>query len=132
MHLAARSTFLRLPILLIAAFLVIAILEGCQQSNEYIEPPPPTLTVSKPLAQNVTDYLEFTGTTKAVETVDIRARVVGFLESVNFKEGQFIEKGQLLFTIDPKPYQAALNQALGDLGRNKAKLERAEIEYKRT
>lgn len=132
MHLAARSTFLRLPILLIAAFLVIASLEGCQQSNEYIEPPPPTLTVSKPLAQNVTDYLEFTGTTKAVETVDIRARVVGFLESVNFKEGQFIEKGQLLFTIDPKPYQAALNQALGDLGRNKAKLERAEIEYKRT
>ena len=57
---------------------------------------------------------------------------MGFLESVNFKEGQFIEKGQLLFTIDPKPYQAALNQALGDLGRHKAKLERAEIEYKRT
>lgn len=49
----------------------------------------------------VTNHLEFTGTTEAVETVDIRVRVVGFLESVNFNEGQFVEKGQLLFTIDP-------------------------------
>jgi RND family efflux transporter MFP subunit len=118
--------------LLLAAVLATPILEGCQQPNEYVEPPPPAVTVSQPVKRPVTDYLEFTGTAAAVETVDIRARVVGFLESVNFNEGEFIENGQLLFTIDPKPYQAALDQARGELGRHKARLERAEIEFQRT
>jgi RND family efflux transporter MFP subunit len=111
--------------------LLFGILGGCGQKNEYVEPPPPTVTVDKPFKQNVTDYLEFTGTTKAIETVDIRARVEGFLESAHFEEGTFVEKGQLLYVIDPKPYQATLDEARATLENEKVKLARAEIEYQR-
>jgi RND family efflux transporter MFP subunit len=110
---------------------LFGILCGCGQKNEYVEPPPPTVTVDKPFKRDVTDYLEFTGTTKAVETVDIRARVEGFLESAHFEEGTFLEKGQLLYVIDPKPYQATLDEAQATLENEKVKLERAEIEYQR-
>jgi RND family efflux transporter MFP subunit len=104
---------------------------GCSEKNEYVEPPAPEVTVSKPLVQNVTDYLEFTGSTKAIEEIEIRARVKGFLESVHFEDGDFVTKGQLLFNIDPKPYKAAVESARGRLGKHQAQLERAQKEYQR-
>ncbi|MGD8647160.1 MAG: hypothetical protein PVJ77_11540, partial [Desulfobacterales bacterium] len=64
------------------------------QRNEYVEPPPPKVTVAKPLQQAVTDYLEFTGTTHAFEEVEVRARVAGFLQSMNFTPGTKVEKGE--------------------------------------
>ncbi len=101
------------------------------QSNEYVEPPPPKVTVAKPLQQEVTDYLEFTGTTHAFEEVEVRARVAGFLQSMNFTPGTKVEKGELLFVIDPSEYQAALNAAQAELSAAKAQHHRADIEFKR-
>ena len=129
-----RSNF-HLPLeqtaILVFTVIISGVISGCSEKNEYVEPPAPEVTVSKPLVQNVTDYLEFTGTTRAVTQIDIRARVEGFLESVHFQDGDFIKKGALLFIIDPKPYKAAVENARGRLGRHQAQLERAEREYQR-
>jgi RND family efflux transporter MFP subunit len=113
-----RATILLLTVLISGVF------SGCGEKNEYVEPPGPEVTVSKPLVQNVTDYLEFTGSTKAIEEIEIRARVKGFLESVHFEDGDFIKEGQLLFIIDPKAYKAAVESARGRLGK-------AQKEYQR-
>jgi len=120
----------RINIVLLST-LLFGIFSACSEKNEYVEPAAPEVTVSKPLVQNVTDYLEFTGSTRAIEEIDIRARVEGFLESVHFDDGDFIKKGQLLFIIDPKPYKAAVENARGRLGKHQAQLERAEKEYQR-
>ena len=69
------------------------------------------VTVSHPVEREVTDYADFTGRTAAVDSVEVRARVWGYLDKVNFKEGALVKKGDVLFEIDPRPYQAALNQA---------------------
>jgi len=122
--------FKRATILLFAV-LLSAVFNGCGKKNEYVEPPAPEVTVSKPLVQNVTDYLEFTGSTKAIEEIEIRARVKGFLESVHFEDGDFVNKDQLLFNIDPRPYKAAVESARGRLGKHQAQLERAQKEYQR-
>jgi multidrug efflux pump subunit AcrA (membrane-fusion protein) len=84
---------------------------GCQPKNEYQEPPPPTVTVANPIQKKVIQALEFTGTTSPVNKVDIRARVEGFLESIEFEEGKAVKRGDLLFTIDPRPFEAQLAQA---------------------
>ena len=129
-----RSNFhlpLKQTVILIFTVLLSGVLSGCSEKNEYVEPPAPEVTVSKPLVQNVTDYLEFTGTTKAIEEIEIRARVEGFLQSVHFEDGDYIKKDQLLFIIDPKPFQAAVESARGRRGRHQAQLERAEREYQR-
>lgn len=97
---------------------------SCGEKNQYIEPPPPKVTVAKPVVEDVTDYLEFTGTTRAVEFVEVRARVSGVLESMHFEPGTKVEKGELLFIIDPRPYQA-------DLAAAQAELSAARVEYKR-
>ena len=69
-------------------FLVVVLLAACEQKNTYVEPPPPKVTVAEPLQQEVIDYLEFTGNTRAFEEVEIRARVSGFLQSMHFKIGR--------------------------------------------
>jgi len=101
------------------------------QSNQYVEPPPPKVTVAQPLQQEVIEYLDFTGNTRAVEKVEIRARVAGFLKSMHFAPGTRVDMGELLFVIDPKEYQAAVNAAKAELTAAKANHHRAEIEYKR-
>ena len=118
-------------IILAIAVLLSGIFYHCGEKNEYIEPPAPEVTVSKPEVKNVTDYLEFTGTAKAIEEIDIRTRVEGFLEGVHFEDGDFVTKGQLLFTIDPRPYKAAVEQAQGRLEKHRTQLERAKKEYQR-
>ena len=104
---------------------------ACDQRNEYVEPPPPKVTVAKPLQQEVTDYLEFTGTTRGYEEVEVRARVAGFLQSMDFTPGTRVEKGDLLFVIDPREYQAELNAANAELSSAEAQLKRAKIEFER-
>ena len=101
------------------------------QRNEYVEPPPTKVTVAKPLQQEVIDYLEFTGTTHAFEEADIQARVSGFLQSMHFTPGTPVDKGDLLFVIDPREYQAELNAAIAELKGARAQHHRAEIEYER-
>jgi RND family efflux transporter MFP subunit len=104
---------------------------ACDQRNEYVEPPPPKVTVAKPLQQEVIDYLVFTGTTRAFEEVEVRARVAGFLQRMEFTPGTKVEKGDLLFVIDPREYQAELNAARAELGSAEAKLKRAQAEFTR-
>ena len=112
--------------------LAIGILVACSdRANEYIEPPPPKVTVAQPVQQEVTEYLEFTGTTHAVEEVEIRARVSGYLQSMHFTPGTTVEKGDLLFVIDPREYQAELDAAKAELASANAQLKRAETEYAR-
>ena len=91
----------------------------------------PAVTVSQPVQRDVTDYLEFTGTTQAVQHVEIRARVQGFLHSVHFEEATDVKKGDLLYVIDPRPFQAQVNKAQADLSRKLAELELAKANYQR-
>ena len=101
-----------IPLTLAAALL----LPGCgKQENKYVAPPPPEVTVSQPAKKEVTHYEDYTGTTSAYESVEIRARVEGYLETIKFQPGAVVNKGDILFVIDPKPFQAKLNQAKADL-----------------
>jgi membrane fusion protein (multidrug efflux system) len=111
-----------------AAFLVaIAIaIAGCTETNQYVEPPPPSVTVVRPVVRAVTEYLEATGTALPVMTVDIRARVRGFLKERLFKEGAVVKQGQLLLVIDEEPFRLALDQAKLRLAETEASLMKAQ------
>jgi RND family efflux transporter MFP subunit len=114
-----------------AILLCIWMLAACEQRNEYMEPPPPKVTVAKPLQQEIIDYLEFTGITHAFEEVEMRARVAGFLQSMEFTPGTKVEKDDLLFVIEPSEYQAELDAAEAELGSAEATLKRAQTEFAR-
>jgi RND family efflux transporter MFP subunit len=115
----------------LALIALAALLAGCGQENVYKPPPPPKVTVAKPVQKAVTDYLEFTGNTQAIYTVQLRARVEGYLDALHFQDGADVKKGDLLFTIQPDQYQAQLQQALADVQSQQAALEHAETEFKR-
>jgi RND family efflux transporter MFP subunit len=100
---------------------------GCQQSNEFQPPPPPAVEVQRPSVREVTTYVEFVGRGEAVETVEVRARVKGFLESVEFEPSQKVEVGQLLFRIEPEPFEAAVASAEAELAGAEAALELAKV-----
>ena len=95
------------------------------------QPPAADVKIAKPLAQDVTEWDEYTGRIEAVSAVDIRARVSGYLEKVNFKAGAKVKKGDLLFLIDPKPFSAQLQYAEAELERAKAKRELAKNDLER-
>jgi len=118
----------------LVALLIIAAVCGaaCNRGNRYAPPPPPEVTVARPIEQEVTTYNEFTGYTKAVETVAIRARVQGALESVNFTPGSPVKQGQLLFVIEPTLYQAQVDQVQATLDGNEAQLKAAETQLEIT
>jgi RND family efflux transporter MFP subunit len=94
-------------------------------------PPPSAVTVSYPLQRDVADYADFTGQTAAVKSVDVRARVWGYLETVNFTEGALVKKGDLLFQIDPRPYDALVKQAQAKMAQDQAQLTHTTETYKR-
>ena len=102
-----------------------ALLAACGR-NEYAPPPPPEVTVSHPIEREVTTYLEFSGRTEAVEAVDVRARVQGFLQSVNFAPASVVKKGDLLFVIEPDLYQARVDRAIADLASAQSQLTATE------
>jgi RND family efflux transporter MFP subunit len=95
-------------------------------------PPPPAVTVAKPLVVEMQEWNDFTGQFEARESVEIRARVSGYLESVNFTDGQLVKKGDLLFVIEPRPYEIALAQAKAQLTQTEAQLQLAELQLQRT
>ena len=95
-----------------AGGLVLAVLlAGCDDPNTFVEPPAPKVTIAEPLVQDVTDYLEFTGTTESSAAVEVRARVPGVLESMNFEPGTDVEAGDILFVIDRDVYEAEVQGA---------------------
>lgn len=105
---------------------------GCDhQTNRYAPPPPADVTISHPVRRTVTRYLDATGTTEAFETVELRARVPGFLDAVNFKPGAPVKRGDLLFVIDKRTYQATADRAQAELKSAEARLIEAQFEYER-
>jgi len=94
-------------------------------------PPPPTVTVSHPIQREITDYADYPGRTAAVESVQVRARVTGYLDKIYFKEGTEVKKDDVLDEIDPRPYQAALEQAEAQVALQEAQLKYQEALYRR-
>src|SRR5712671_1007749 len=115
-----------------ALLLTAHILVGCDsRPATSAAPPAPPVTTASPLQKTITEWDEYTGRFAAVETVEVRARVSGFIDSVNFKEGQMVRQGDLLFVIDRRPYELAVDQAKGDGERAKARLEIATLDVQR-
>ncbi len=126
-----RARFLRIGFLLFMGGLLIQPLACKKKENKYAPPPPPKVTVAPPKVQDVTVYLYMTGRTAAIYKVDIVARVKGYLEKVNFKDGDIVKKGQLLFTIDPREYINALHMAEAELLNAKSSLSFAKNDLER-
>src|SRR6185503_17408283 len=112
---------------------ISAILAGCGQSQAPAQtaPPPPQVSVAKPIKKMVTDHDEYVGRFIAFDYVEVRARVSGYLEKIQFKDGQLVKEGEPLFLIDPRPFQAALDQAKAAVQQAKANLAFAESDLKR-
>ncbi|MCX7082252.1 MAG: efflux RND transporter periplasmic adaptor subunit [Methylococcales bacterium] len=108
---------------------------GCGSKDDTtankVQMPVPNVKITQPLTQDVTEWDDYTGRIEAVSSVDIRARVSGYLEKVNFKAGEPVKKGDLLFQIDPKPFVAQLSFAEAELERAKAKHELAKNDLER-
>ena len=107
-------------------------LAGCAEAPSIPEVVAPTpVSVSYPVEQYVTDYADFTSRTAAVDSVEVRAHVWGYLDEVNFTEGALVKKGDVLFELDPRPYRALLNQAKAKVRQDEAQLKYDEAEYQR-
>src|SRR5580765_1014882 len=103
---------------------------GCWSSSKASQGEKPTpIQVSHPVEREVTDYSDLTGRTAAIDSVEVRARVWGYIDKVNFKEGKLVDKGDVLFEIDQRTYKAVLAQAEGKLASLRARLERLEADF---
>lgn len=125
-----RSVVRRAAVLTLALASLLA--SGCDtQENKFVPPPPPPVSVSRPEVRPVTDYLELTGNTQSIDQVQLQARVEGFLTGIHFKDGDFVKKGDPLFTIEQDVYKAKVLQAEGQLAAAQAQLQRASQEFAR-
>lgn len=120
------------PLLVSAAFFLAACGQGQQAQQQAGGPPPPAVSVAKVEARNVAQWDEFTGRIEAPDTVEIRSRVSGFIESVRYKEGHEVNKGDVLFVIDQRPYKAVLNRTEAELTQARAQAALAKSEATRT
>jgi RND family efflux transporter MFP subunit len=128
-----RAPASRLKALVLAAALALA---GCEEGPDRsagaaTAPAPPEVTVAHPLAQRLVEWTEFTGRFEAIERVEVRARVSGYLDAVHFRDGQIVEKGQVLFLIDPRPFEVARERAQADVDSTEAQLRLADLEFQR-
>ena len=114
----------------VAALLIVLLFAGC---GKRVAPtaPPPTVTVVQPVARDVIEWDEYIGRLESPETVEVRARVSGYLDKVNFKEGKEVKKGDLLFTIDRRPYQAEYDRADAEHQRAMSQAELAKNDFER-
>ena len=111
---------------------VLALISGCGPKQQ-VAPPPPEVSAVQPVVKEVTEWDDFTGRLEPIKSVEVRARVSGWLDSIHFKDGQVVKTGDLLFVIDPRPYQAEAERTRADLQRAEAQrnlglqnLQRAE------
>ena len=110
---------------------LLAILAGCGEKPKPPPPPPPKVTVARPLQRTVTDDLELTGNTQAIYTVQLVARVAGYLEQVLFQDGQIVKKGQPLFVIQRNTYEDSLRQAEAAVSQSQAQVAYANAQFTR-
>jgi membrane fusion protein, multidrug efflux system len=115
----------------ITVYALLVILPGCKEQARPEPPPPPKVTVAQPLHRTATDYLELTGNTQAIYTVQLVARVAGYLEQVLFRDGQIVKKGQPLFIIQRNTYEDSLRQAEATILQYRAQLQYAESQFTR-
>jgi membrane fusion protein (multidrug efflux system) len=113
------------------AFFCALLVFGCKKKEETAAPPPPDVKVAQVLQKTVPIYVENVGETVGQSDIEIRARVEGFLQTVDFQEGSFVKKGDLLYTIDPQPLRAALAQAQGRVAEAQAQLSKAHQDVAR-
>ncbi len=113
------------------ALTLAGLLAACEESNRYVAPPPPQVAVANPLSTKVTAYLEETGTLAAVNSVDLVARIPGFVTEIQYTDGAFVKKGAPLFQIEPPPYKAKWDQAIAAVDAAKAQLANSEAEFER-
>jgi membrane fusion protein, multidrug efflux system len=129
---AQEKCRLRPMAVLVVGCLGFLISGGCAKAPAQVAPAEaPVIPVSQPVARDVTEYEDFTGRTEAVESVDIRPRATGYLVKIPFKEGAEVKAGDVLFVIDPRPYQAQLDQATGQVTLYAAQLKLAKLVYAR-
>jgi len=106
-------------------------LSACHQEQPQMQMPPPAVTVAHPVKQKITEWDEFTGRLDAAESVNLYSQVTGYLKEVTFKDGADVQKGDLLFLIDPRPFQAVLDQANGQLESARVRLEQTARDVER-
>jgi RND family efflux transporter MFP subunit len=116
---------------IVSTLLLSLALTGCSHPPTEPTAGAPTVPVSYPVERTITDYADYTGRTAAVDSVEVRAHVWGYLKQVNFKEGALVKKDDVLFKLDPGPYEAALNQAKAKVAQDEAQLKYDEAEYQR-
>jgi RND family efflux transporter MFP subunit len=114
-----------------ALLAALSLLSGCGQGPQAPAFAPPAVTVANPVKRTVTDQDEYVGRFVAVDSVEIRARVSGYLDRIHFTDGQMVKQGDLLFTIDKRPFQTALDQAVANLDQARANLTFAEVDLSR-
>ena len=112
------------------AILALMALAGCEQ-NTFVPPPPPKVAVALPVQRPITRYLETTGNTAPIKSVDLVARVQGFLQSIDYKDGDFVKEGTPLFIIEPETYKLKLDQAKAAEAGAEATVKQAEADFKR-
>jgi RND family efflux transporter MFP subunit len=117
----------RVTLAVVAALTVAA----CGQDNRYAAPPPPKVTVARPLEQQVPPYFETTGNAAAINTVDLVARVQGFVQAISYTDGDYVKKGTSLFTIEPEPYRLKVEAAKAAVTSAEATLKQNQAEYAR-
>ncbi|HJZ71130.1 MAG TPA: efflux RND transporter periplasmic adaptor subunit [Vicinamibacterales bacterium] len=116
---------------MIAVAATAAALTSACEKTVAVAPPPPEVYVVSVVQKDVPTYLDLVGQTEGTQDVDVRARVEGFLDTMNFREGSFVRRGALLYTIDPKPFEAALAQAKADQATAQARLQKANNDVAR-
>jgi RND family efflux transporter MFP subunit len=110
---------------------VAGLIAACNESNQYVPPPPPKVTVAVPVQRTVTNYLEETGNAAAVNSASLVARVQGFVTAINYRDGDHVKQGTTLFTIEPEPYRLKLDQAKAAERGAEASAAQTESEYQR-
>lgn len=119
--------------LAVVALVAIPLLAGCDKpaENKRVAAPPPPVTVANPVAKKITEWDEFTGRFEAMKQVEVRSRVSGLLELVNFRDGEFVKKGVLLYVLDRRPFEVTVEQVKSQIEEARAKLKLAQSDLER-
>src|SRR3981189_2136788 len=122
---------LRAGLSAIAMVVMATVITACGNSQAEAPPPPPEVDAAQVVPKSLRQWDEFTGRIAAIGAADIRPRVSGYIDRIAFKEGDMVNAGDLLFVIDPRPYRATYDSAVGQLERARASAKLAEEQYKR-